>query len=67
MADRAAKDKHEIEITPAMIEAGIEFLVGEALNTVSYRATSPEFVVDFYKAVVRGGRVRNSLDRDLTD
>jgi hypothetical protein len=48
----------EIEITPAMIEAGLQFLRDEALPMLTARAESEEFVYNFLKSAIVGGRAR---------
>jgi len=42
----------EIEVTPEMIQAGLLFIEREALNTVSVRVMSPDFIRDFCRAVL---------------
>jgi hypothetical protein len=49
MADAGAP-VDEIEVTPRMIEAGIAFMEAEALNTVSTRVMTPDFIKAFYRA-----------------
>ena len=51
MPDRLANESTEFEITPEMIEAGIRFMEAQALNTVSTRVTTPEFIKAFYLAI----------------
>jgi len=51
-ADVANVEPPEIEITPEMIEAGIHYMIEEAFNTLSSRATSPEFIRGFCRAVL---------------
>jgi hypothetical protein len=50
--DRAAgAPEDEIEVTPEMIEAGLEYMESTALNTLSTRVMTPEFVIEFYRAM----------------
>jgi hypothetical protein len=41
----------EIEITPAMIEAGLAFLERRGLNSLTTQTLYSDFVIDFYRAV----------------
>jgi hypothetical protein len=56
-AGDAGAPAEEIEVTPEMIEAGLEFMESTALNTVSTRVMTPEFVIDFYTAMESRRRV----------
>lgn len=42
-----------VEMTPAMIQAGIDFMIDSAMNTYTNKVTDPEFVREFYSAIVR--------------
>jgi hypothetical protein len=44
----------EIEITPEMIEAGLQFLRDEAMPSLTARAASPAFVEGFIRSVYKG-------------
>ena len=49
-----------IEITPEMIAAGLEFLDRRGLNMLTTQTSYPEFVEEFFKSIIVGGRLRNS-------
>lgn len=55
------------DLTPEMIEAGMEFVESTALGTVSSSVEGPQFVIDFYHAIRmgmrRGGSRLNALDK----
>jgi hypothetical protein len=42
----------EIEITPDMIRAGLEYLDETALRSLTTQVAYPEFVIEFYRLVV---------------
>ena len=43
----------EIEITPAMIEAGLGYLEDRGINSLTSMTTYPEFVMGFIRAINR--------------
>ncbi|MGA7710515.1 MAG: hypothetical protein WCA81_01335, partial [Rhizomicrobium sp.] len=45
----------EIEITPEMIEAGLNYLRAEAFPMLTVRAEDPEFVIGFFKSIMLAG------------
>lgn len=59
-ADRPAlKSTDEIEITPEMIEAGVEFLENSMVS--SFMSVHSDFVEDFLRSAIVGGRSRKSF------
>lgn len=49
--ESAGAPEREIEVTPAMIEAGRDYLYARALNTLTTTVDDPEFVAGFYLAM----------------
>jgi hypothetical protein len=47
-----------IEITREMVEAGLQFLSEAGFPSLSARAESPEFVEEFLRSSIVGGRAR---------
>jgi hypothetical protein len=43
---------NESAITPEMIEAGLAYLRDAGIDILTARVTYPEFVVEFYRAVI---------------
>jgi hypothetical protein len=55
-AEEAGASAGEIEISDEMVEAGINFMINEAFNTVSSTATEPEFIARFCRAILAAYR-----------
>lgn len=62
--DTPDADAPEIEITPAMISAGIEFMESTALNTFTESVMKPEFIEAFIRAVIPGASLREDVLSD---
>jgi hypothetical protein len=51
------EDREEIEVTLEMIEAGLAYLEEAGVNCFTTRTAYPDFVIGFYRAIVRCGSI----------